>query len=313
MRAAAASRFCCCWALLQRRLAGGAGVQVGLHRLPLGVVEQVVQVFQHLGLAGWAGVHGGLHSACRPAPARSRKRVSAAAAYPTVQAQHLAELLQGAAHLGLDGAHGAVVHLGDLLVGQLAVLAEEKDLLLLGPQVQQRLAELLQRSPGPPGPASAGRRSSIGMVSAPTSGLTRRRQALRCRSLAALSPTRKIQARRFCTSGRPSWVRQQRRNDFLGDVLGVLRVAQDEPERADQLVAQGVEGAQQHLAGRGVRRDLGGRTGTHTRGRSAHTVTLTDEGFGAPDCRRMKNARKGAAGVRPVMREVLRGTRISSG
>ena len=51
----------------------------------------------------------------------------------------------------------------------------------------------------------------FGIVSAPTSGFTRRFQALRCRSLATLRPTRKIQARKFCTSEMLSRVRQQRR------------------------------------------------------------------------------------------------------
>ncbi len=40
--------------LLQLRAAGRAGVQMFLHRLPLGGIEQVVQVFEHLGLARWA-------------------------------------------------------------------------------------------------------------------------------------------------------------------------------------------------------------------------------------------------------------------
>ena len=115
--------------------------------------------------------------------------------------------------------------------------------------------------------------------------------------MAALSPTRKIQARKFCTAGMPSCGAPAAQEHFLGDVLGVVRVSQHEPERADQLVAEGVEGAQQHLARRGVRRDIGCRTGTHSRGRSGHTVTLTDEGFGAPDCRRVKNARKGRGRV----------------
>ena len=44
---------------------------------------------------------------------------------------------------------------------------------------------------------------------------------------------------------------------FLGDVLRVVRVSQHKPERADQLVADGVEGAQQNFAGRSVQRDLG--------------------------------------------------------
>src|SRR5262249_40609935 len=57
--------------------------------------------------------------------------------------EHLAEFLQGAAHLGLDGTHGAVVHLGDLLVGEVAVLAEKEDLLLFRAETQKGLAEPL--------------------------------------------------------------------------------------------------------------------------------------------------------------------------
>src|SRR5262249_31911875 len=78
-----------------------------------------------------------------PPRGRVRRRLSAvraagvtpAACRRSTRSQHRPQLLQGAAHLRLDGAHRAVVQLGDLLVGQVAVLAEEKDLLLLGPQV----------------------------------------------------------------------------------------------------------------------------------------------------------------------------------
>src|SRR5206468_51281 len=45
-------------------------------------------------------------------------------------------------------------------------------------------------------------------VTAPLMGRERRRQTLRCKSLAALSPTRKIQARRLRTSGSESQARQ---------------------------------------------------------------------------------------------------------
>src|SRR5262249_34980851 len=59
--------------------------------------------------------------------------------------QGLAELLQRASHLRLDRAHGAVADLGDLLVSQVAVLPEQKDLLFVRPQGQDGPAELLQR------------------------------------------------------------------------------------------------------------------------------------------------------------------------
>jgi hypothetical protein len=61
---------------------------------------------------------------------------------------------------------------------------------------------------------------------------------------------------------------------FLGDVLGVLLVAEHEPEGADQFVAQVVEGAQQGFRGGGHRRGILRRSGTHAGGWSAHTVTL---------------------------------------
>src|SRR5262249_24722162 len=60
---------------------------------------------------------------------------------------------------------------------------------------------------------SAGEASTISPPhGAVPSGLARRRQALRCRSLAALRPTRKIQARMLCTSDSEARVRQHFRN-----------------------------------------------------------------------------------------------------
>ena len=82
--------------------------------------------------------------------------------------QHLAQFLQGAAHLRLDGADRAVGQLGDLFVGQLAVLPQQEDFFFFRPQVQQGLAQPLEgfRSSR----SRAGRRcsSTFGMTSAPS-------------------------------------------------------------------------------------------------------------------------------------------------
>ena len=64
-------------------------------------------------------------------------------------------------------------------------------------------------------------------------------------SLAALRPTRKIQARKSRISGKLSCARQQRKKDFLGHFLRVVGIAKHEPERAHQLIAHLREGAHQ--------------------------------------------------------------------
>src|SRR5205823_3887512 len=46
-----------------------------------------------------------------------------------------AKLLQGGAHLGLYGPHRAAANLGDLVIGQLAVLPKEENFLFIRPQV----------------------------------------------------------------------------------------------------------------------------------------------------------------------------------
>ena len=138
------------------------------------------------------------------------------------------------------------------------------------------------------------------MISPPGRGLTRRFQALRCRSLAALRPTRKIQARRFCTSGNPSWVRQQRRNTswamswasswLPSTYQSVLTSSSRTSLKVRSRHVPPDDGRFTPVArGRGRDRSIRGevhdrlgfdvlvRLGAHAAGRSAHTVTLSDE------------------------------------
>src|SRR5579883_3054522 len=75
----------------------------------------------------------------------SREPPASAAVPQRRSGQMPAELLQRAAHLGLDGADGAAADLGDLLIGQVAVLPEEEDLFFLRPQQQDRPAEGVER------------------------------------------------------------------------------------------------------------------------------------------------------------------------
>ena len=53
--------------------------------------------------------------------------------------EHLAKLFERGAHLSFDGAHGAAAHLGDLLVRQFSILAEEEHFLLFGSKLQEGL------------------------------------------------------------------------------------------------------------------------------------------------------------------------------
>src|SRR5262249_34060542 len=68
---------------------------------------------------------------------------------------------------------------------------------------------------------------------------------------------------------------------LLGDVLSVLLIAEDEPERADEVVAQGVERPQQHLPwGRRCLGGVVGLGGNHTRARSVHQSPFQTSGMG---------------------------------
>src|SRR5262249_15820033 len=145
------------------------------------------------------------------------------------------QLLQGAAHLRLDGAHGAVGHLGDLLVGQLAVLPEQEDLLFLRAQVQQRLAELLQRL-ALLQVAGGRRRVGRGHDLAPQQRSGPPPPGAPLEVLGGVEADAEDPRPQVVHLGQPVLGAPAAEEDLLGDVLGVLGVIEDEPERADQLV-----------------------------------------------------------------------------
>src|SRR5439155_18184658 len=64
--------------------------------------------------------------------------------------------------------------------------------------------------------------------------------------------------------------------NFLGNILSVFGAADQEPERAYQLVAYLREGAQEQVPGRGHSRGLGNRP-SDGHARLFHTATLSDE------------------------------------
>ena len=104
--------------LLQLGLASGAAGQVALQALGVIAVQQSVEVVEQQGCSFGAGQHG-----------------------DSLVLEHPAQLLQSGAHLGFHGPDRAAAQLGDLLVGQIPILAQEEYGLFFGSELQQRGAE----------------------------------------------------------------------------------------------------------------------------------------------------------------------------
>ena len=61
---------------------------------------------------------------------------------------------------------------------------------------------------------------------------------------------------------------------FLGDVLGIFGIAEQEPQGTDEFVPNLIEGLEQYLSCRRGFRSLGRRLSTDIRSRFFHTATL---------------------------------------
>jgi hypothetical protein len=169
------------------------------------------------------------------------------------------------------------VQFGDLLVGQLAILAKQKDFFFLRTQTQQRPAQLFHGLLLFEGMTRWG----FGLGYWHRFGSEQRfHPASPCRALQVLGgveanaedPGPQVVDLRYLLLSAPA-----AQEGFLGDVLCVLPTAQHKPEGAYEFITQVIESAQEDIPGRSFRRGFHRQFGQHTRSWSAHAVTLPDE------------------------------------
>jgi hypothetical protein len=169
-----------------------------------------------------------------------------------VWVQHFAELDQGCPHLGFHGADRSVPDLGYLFVSQFAVLPQEKDFFLL-------LAKLADGNSQPIEGFLILDRSARGVFPSRHHYLILRERAAFAVPRAPLEvfgsvepnsedPGPQVQDIRDGLSGTPALEKR-----FLGGILGIVRIAEQVQEGADEFIPDLIEhGDQCVVTGSGV-------------------------------------------------------------